>query len=61
MLSARRKMISPIASVSMRKKMPRLRTASHPVSAAARPAARIAAGMVRAKTGLTSRATSPAV
>ena len=37
-------MISPMASVSIRKKMPRLRTVSQPVTAAAAPAASTAAG-----------------
>ena len=60
-LSASRKMISPTASVSIRKKIPRLRTVSQPVMAATAPAARTAAGSATTASALTSLATSPAV
>ena len=54
-------MISPTASVSIRKKIPRLRTVSQPVMAATTPATRTAAGSATTASALTSLATSPAV
>ena len=55
-------MISPTASVSIRKKIPRLRTVSQPVMAAADAGGeRPPPGSATTASALTSLATSPAV